>query len=163
MRRGVAGSALVSGMMLAAVAVAASSPARADEFRTYSKAAAFDDIKFELNNAIVDRGLTVDNTGRIGEMLERTGADVGSTKKIYKNAEFLTFCSAKLSRQMMEADPANVGFCPYVVFVYEAEAKPGTTVVGYRRPMSASGSEATKKALGEIDALLDGIVKDAVK
>ena len=67
-------------------------------------------------------------------MLERTGADVGSTKKIYANAEFFMFCSAKLSRAMIEADPANVGYCPYVVFLYEAAEKPGEIVVGYRRP-----------------------------
>ena len=76
--------------------------------------------------------------------------------------EFLTFCSAKLSRAMMEADLANVGFCPYVVFVYEAAGKPGETVVGYRRP-AITGNDASKAALAEIDKLLDGIVKDAVK
>jgi hypothetical protein len=50
-----------------------------------------------------------------------------------------------------------------VVFIYEAAAKPGETVVGYRRPSVVSSSEASKKALADIDALLDGIVKDAVK
>ena len=136
--------------------------ALAEDVRTYAKKAPFEDVKFELTNAIIDRGLTVDYTGLIGRMLERTGADVGSTRPLYRQAEFLTFCSAKLSRAMMEADLANVGFCPYVVFIYEAAEKPGETVIGYRRP-SSSGSEASKKALAEIDALLDGIVRDAVK
>ena len=136
--------------------------ASADDVRTYAKRAAFEDVKFELTNAIIDRGLAIDFTGQIGRMLERTGADVGSTKPLYKQAEFFAFCSAKLSRAMMEADLANVGFCPYVVFVYEAAEKPGETVIGYRRP-SGSGSDASKKALAEIDALLDGIIRDAVK
>jgi hypothetical protein len=140
----------VAAMALAALSVAAP----AQEIRTYAK--------FELTNAIIGRGLTIDYTGQIGKMLERTGADVGSTKPLYAHAEFMTFCSAKLSRAMMEADAANIAFCPYVVFVYEAADKPGETVVGYRRPTPV-GNEASKKALAEIDALLDGIVKEAVK
>jgi hypothetical protein len=134
----------------------------AQELRTYSKKSTFEDVKFELNDAVITRGLAIDYTGQINRMLERTGADVGSTKRIYANAEFYMFCSAKYSRAMMEADPANVGFCPYVVFLYEAADKPGEIVVGYRRP-PITGNDATRKALADIDALLDGIVKDAVK
>jgi hypothetical protein len=134
----------------------------AEEVRSYSKQAAFDDVKFELTNSIINRGLKVDYTGEIGKMLERTGADIGATKPLYKQAEFVTFCSAKLSRAMMEADPRNVGYCPYVVFLYEAVDKPGEIVAGYRRPVGGA-DDASKKALAEVDALLDGIVKDAVK
>ncbi len=150
----------------AAVAVAAiatlAGAAGAQEIRSYAKKAGYDDVKFELSNAVIGRGLTIDYSGQLGNMLERTGADVGSTKPLYTQAEFFTFCSAKLSRAMMEADPANIGFCPYVIFIYEAAGKPGEIVVGYRRPAPV-GNEASKKALAEIDALLDGIVKDAVK
>jgi hypothetical protein len=71
------------------------------------------------------------------------------------------FCSAKLSRAMMEADLGNIGFCPYVIFVYEAAARPGETVVGYRRPISGGGTASP--VLAEIDSLLDAIAKDAVK
>jgi hypothetical protein len=140
-----------------------SASAAAQEIRVYTKKAAFDDVKFELSNVIIGRGLTVDYTGQIGKMLERTGADLGASKPLYKQAEFMTFCSAKLSRAMMEADPTNVGYCPYVVFIYETVSSPGEIAVGYRRPMAAAGSDDTRKALADIDALLDGIVKDAVK
>ncbi len=150
-------------VLVAAVGmIALAAAAAGQEVRSYSKKAAFDDVKFELTNAIIARGLTVDYTGAIGKMLERTGADVGSAKPLYANAEFFTFCSAKLSRAMMEADLGNVGFCPYVVFIYEAAGKPGETVVGYRRPAMV-GSDASKAALAEIDKLLDGIATDAVK
>ncbi len=147
----------------AAGLVCLASAAAADEVRSYAKKAAFEDVKFELGNAIIARGLAVDYTGQIGRMLERTGADVGSTKPIYAHAEFVTFCSAKLSRAMMEADPANIAYCPYVIFIYEAADRPGETVVGYRRPQSAGGDEAARKALADIDALLDGIVREAAK
>jgi hypothetical protein len=136
--------------------------ASADEIRSYQKQATFDDVKFDLNNAIISRGFAIDFTGNIGNMLERTGPDVGSTKPIYKNAEFVGFCSAKLSRASMEADPANIGSCPYVIFIYEAAAKPGEVVVGYRRPV-ARGNDASLQALAQIDVLLDDIVKEAAK
>jgi hypothetical protein len=62
----------------------------------------------------------------------------------------------------MEADPVNVGFCPYVVFIYETAASPGTIHVGYRRP-NLQGSAQSKAALQAVGKLLDGIAKDAVK
>lgn len=148
--------------MATAVLTFAAGAVSAQEIRSYRKAAAFDDVKFDLTSAITDKGLAIDHVGQLGKMLERTGADVGSTKPIYTHAEFITFCSAKYSRRMMEADPGNIGFCPYVVFIYEAADKPGETVVGYRRP-TPTGGEASRQALADIDTLLDGIVQEAVK
>ena len=149
-------------LMLGGFLLTASSNVSAQELKTYSKKGGYEDVKFELNDAIIRRGLAIDYTGHINKMLERTGADVGSTKRVYNNAEFFLFCSAKLSRDMIEANPANVGYCPYVVFLYEAADKPGEIVVGYRRP-PLQGEAASQKALAAIDTLLDGIVKDAVK
>ena len=126
----------------------------AQEIVTYTKKAGFEDVKFDLTNAITNRGLVIDSNGNVGRMLDRTGADVGSTKPIYKAAEYFAFCSAKVSREIMEADPKNLAFCPFVMFVYETAAKPGEVVVGYRRPAAAMKSVA---------ALLDGIAKEAVK
>lgn len=148
--------------VLTTLTALAAAPAVAQEVRTYSKTADYDDVRFELTNAIIDRGLTIDYNGHIGKMLDRTGADVGSDKPIYKAAEFFTFCSAKLSRQMMETDARNIAFCPYVVFIYESVGEPGVVVVGYRRP-SGSGSPETKGALAEVDALLDGIAREALQ
>ena len=134
--------------------------ALADDVRSYTSTAPFDEIKFELSNAIISRGLTIDYSGDIARMLERTGPAVGSVKQLYNRAEFVMFCSAKLSRGMMESDLANIGFCPYIVFLYEAAGRPGETVVGYRRPVSAT---APSPSLTDVDALLDAIVRDAVK
>jgi hypothetical protein len=131
----------------------------AQDVRSYTTQAPFDDVKFELSNAIISRGFNIDYTGDIGRMLERTGPDVGSSKPLYAKAEFMMFCSAKLSRAMIEANLANIGFCPYVVFIYTAAGKPEESVVGYRRPTP----NAAAPALAEIDALLDGIVREAVK
>lgn len=153
--------AIAAGALALTAAMVA--PAAADDMRLFEKQGAFADVKSDLANAIVNRGLVNDYTGNIGGMLARTGADVGSTKPIYKSAEYLTFCSAKLSRAMMEADPTNMGFCPFVVFAYEPADKPGTVVVGYRVPSSAKGSDATKKVLVEVEKVLEGIAKEATK
>lgn len=150
-------------LAIALLALSASaSDLHAQDVRTYAKAAAYEDVKLDLTNAIASRGLAIEFNGQLGKMLDRTGPDVGSTRQIYSHAEFFSFCSAKYSRRMMEADPLNIGFCPFVVFMYEAADAPGTTVVGYRRP-TPRGEDASTKALAEIDALLDGIVKEAVE
>ena len=60
----------------------------------------------------------------------------------------------------MEADAANIAFCPYVLFVYELADKPGTVTVGFRR-MPETGSDATRQALAAVNALLDEIVREA--
>jgi uncharacterized protein (DUF302 family) len=149
-------------LCLGAALIALSPIASAQDLKTYAKKGDYEEVKFELSDAIIRRGLAIDYTGQLNKMLERTGADVGSSKQIYRNAEFFMFCSAKFSRDMMEADPANIGYCPYVVFVYEAAATPGEIVVGYRRPPRNREGQS-ERALAAIDQLLDGIIKDAVK
>ncbi len=153
---------LIAAAALVALLAVFASAAAAQELKVYRKAGSFDDVKFDVSNAITNRGLVTDFTGNVGAMLDRTGKDVGSTKQVYKRAEYVSFCSAKLSRDMIEADAANAGFCPYIVFLYETAAKPGEIVVGYRRLPSA-GNPATIKAFTAINALLDGIAKEAVK
>jgi uncharacterized protein (DUF302 family) len=151
---------VIAGAIAIVLAVAPASAA--DELVTRSKAGSFEDVKFDLTNAIIDHGLVVDHTGNIAGMLERTGADVGSTKQLYRHAEYFVFCSAKLSREMMEADPTNVGICPFVVFAYERADKPGEIVVGFRNP-PARGGDASRKSLEAVGALLKDIIEAAMK
>lgn len=145
----------------AAIAALAPPPAHAEDVlkRTTVKGD-FAGVRADLQDAIVNQGLKIDYNGKIGDMLKRTGADVGSSKEIYSDAEYFTFCSAKLSRSMMEADAANVGMCPYMMFVYATPDKPGEVTIGYRAA-AMRGNDASQKALGEINKLLDTIVKDA--
>ncbi|MCP4934659.1 MAG: DUF302 domain-containing protein [bacterium] len=128
--------------------------------KSYSTQGEFEEVIQDVEDAIVNAGLNIDYRGKIGEMLDRTRKDLGGTTKIYNGAQFMQFCSARLSRRMMEADPANMGVCPYIVYVYKTTKKPGTVVVGYKRPQGAAG-EASQKALNAIDTLLNAIVKEA--
>jgi hypothetical protein len=129
---------------------------------TYSKAAKFDDVRDDLKLAIEGKGLVIDHQSFVGRMLERTGKDVGSARKLYTEAQAFTFCSAALSRKTMEADAANVSFCPYNMVVYATAQQPGTVHVAYRRPWRPDGSAASKAALKEVEALLDGIAREAL-
>jgi uncharacterized protein (DUF302 family) len=130
---------------------------------TYSKKGAkFDDVRDELKLAIEGKGLVIDYESYVNRMLERTGKDVGSTRKLYADAQAFVFCSAALSRKTMEADPANVSLCPYSMMVYATAADPGTVRVSYRRPWRPDGSAASKAALKEVEALLDAIARKAL-
>lgn len=152
-------AAVCAGLFMAGIGLSA--PVVAADAVMYSRSGStYEDVRLELENAIIGEGLKIDYTGNIAGMLERTGKDVGSNAPIYLKAEFFTFCSAKLSRQMMEADPANMSQCPYVVFIYQRAATVKEVTVGYRK-LKAEGRG--KKALDEINAMLDRIAKSATK
>lgn len=137
--------------ILALTALAAG-PALADEALTTPYDGSFEDATFAVESAIVGQGLVIDYTSHVGDMLNRTGKDVGSGAVIFDNADIFIFCSAVVSRQVMEADPANIVHCPYGIFVTE---KDGAVTIGHRDypdgPMQA------------VEDLLKGIVAEAVE
>lgn len=110
----------------------------------------FEDAAFAVESAIVDRGLVIDFVSHVGDMLARTGADVGSRTKIFDAADIFLFCSAVVSREVMEADPMNIEFCPYAIFVTERD---GQVTIGHRTYPDGP--------MQKVEALLRGIAKDA--
>ena len=134
-----------------AVLVASATAGHADGATTYAFDGAFEDAAFGVESAIVDRGLVIDYVSHVGEMLARTGADVGSDKMLFEEADIFLFCSAVLSRKVMEADPMNIAHCPYGVFVAEIG---GEVSVGYRNLPDGP--------MQEVQALLDEIAREAV-
>jgi hypothetical protein len=146
---------------LPACATAPTGPTGADHLKLYTVKRDFDAVKEDVEIAITNRGLVIDHTSHIGAMLERTGKDLGTNKPIYGNAGSMQFCSATVSRRSMEADPANIVFCPYIIVYYTLYHDPKTVYVGYRRPVPA-GSETSRASIKEIENLLDGIVKEAL-
>lgn len=136
-------------------------PAFAGATKTYTVKGTFADVVLDVESTLVGRGLYIDLKGNVGSMLNRTGKDVGSGKEIYTGATYFSFCSAVLSRKMMEADSSLMGLCPYIVFAYETKAKPGEVVVGFRK-LANGGAGDAEKVLTEIDTWLDGMVREAV-
>lgn len=120
----------------------------------------FQDVRDAVEAAIEGKGLKINHTNKIAEMLERTGKDLGATKQIYVNGEQFEFCSATISRQMMEADPHAMVMCPYIVSVYTIP-NDKNVYIAYRKP-AASNNPALKNALADVDKLLTEIIKDAM-
>ncbi|MDA1090061.1 MAG: DUF302 domain-containing protein [Proteobacteria bacterium] len=132
------------------------------DLKLYNTKGNFNEVKEAVADGILNRGFVIDYHGFVGNMLKRTGKDVGSAKALYKDAEFYQFCSASLTRKAIEADPRNIGYCPYVVVVYELASTAGTVHVGYRQP-GMVGSAESKEAMATIDKLLDDIAREATK
>ena len=110
----------------------------------------FDDATFAVESAIVGKGLVIDSVSHVGDMLNRTGQDVGSEVTIFDKADIFLFCSAVISREVMEADPMNIEFCPYGIFVTDRE---GQVMVGYRSYPDGP--------MQKVQALLTDIVAEA--
>jgi uncharacterized protein (DUF302 family) len=136
---------------LVAVLMLATGPALADSATTYTYDGSFDDAAFGVESAIVGRGLVIDYVSHTGEMLARTAGDVGSDIDLFDEADIYLFCSAVLSRKVMEADPMNIAHCPYGIFVMQRD---GVVSVGYRNLPDGP--------MQEVQALLDDIVREAV-
>jgi uncharacterized protein (DUF302 family) len=124
--------------------------------------AEFADVKERVVMALENRGLVLNYTARVGDMLERTGRDTGRERPVYGKAEVLEFCSAAISRDTMEADPRNIVFCPYAIAIYTEPQAPGTVHLAYRTPV-ASGSDRSIRALRAIEELLAGVVNEALQ
>jgi uncharacterized protein (DUF302 family) len=118
----------------------------------------FEDVYFDLKNSTVDEGLVIESILHVSDILHRAGMDAGSTKAVYLNGQTLGFCSASLSRAAVNADPHNLTFCPYSIFIFEVTDTPNIITVGYRKLTGATNAQS-KKTLGSINKLLDSIVK----
>ncbi|EPX83351.1 hypothetical protein [Salipiger mucosus] len=139
---------------LATLLLIAGLPAAAQEAVTYQTDQSFEDVTFGLENAIIDAGLVVDHVSHVGEMLARTREDVGSDVELYEAADVYSFCSAQVSRAVMEADPMNIMFCPYDIFVMVRHDDPEVTTIGYRA--------FPEGEMQQVQEMLDGIAKAAI-
>lgn len=135
--------ALAAGMLAAC-------PAVAQEAVTYPFDGSFAEAEFAVEAAIVNQGLVIDYVSRVGDMLNRTGEDVGSEVELFDAANIYIFCSAVLSRKVMEADPMNLAHCPYGIFVAQRGEE---VMVGYRN--------YPEGPMQEVETLLREIVSDA--
>lgn len=136
--------AFLSGVLLC-------TPAFADELILTPTDMSFEDAAFAVESAIVGRGLVIDYTSHVGDMLERTREDMGSDTVLFTNANIYLFCSAATSRAVMEADWRNVAYCPYGVQVIE---RPG-------EPVTISYTHRDAESMAPVNALLAEIVDEA--
>ena len=136
-------------------------------YRVHTKAAKYEDVRDDLKDAIINKGLVIDYVGHFNAMLERTAADTGSVtplgaKSPYKNAEYMQFCPAKLTHEAVSATPFAIANCPIAIFVYEVAADPGKINVGYRLPV-ATPSKLMRQVNDKLIQLLDDIAREATR
>lgn len=151
---------ILAGLTLCPPALALEPDHVTPHMRLYSVEGDFQLYRDALEIAITGRGIVINNVAHIADMLRRT-RDAVEGEPVYRHAQALEFCSAVHSRRMMEADPRNIVYCPYVIVLYETVEEPGVIHMGYRRPAGA-GDEASRERLERVESLLDGIVREAL-
>ena len=149
------------GLVVALMFLCLTHAAAADPVVEARAKGSFDEVKQLLVIAIEGQGLVVDHVSNVGEMLARTGRDLGATTRIYERAEVLQFCSANYSRQLMSTDPRLLAFCPFGVSIYTLPGETDTVHVVYRRMQAEGVSPAVAEALKKVDAVLSEILRDA--
>ncbi len=120
----------------------------------------FDDVWESLKFALNERGLVISSVSHIREMLERTGKALGRTKKIYGRAKVMEFCSAVISRDMLERNPHFISFCPYQIMVYTLPDNDERVYLSYRRLIWKDNKDAD--VLKTVEELLEGLIQDVI-
>ena len=147
-------------LFLGLITVGPSSLLADDPYAVHTSDAGFEEVMDNLKLAIQERGMYINNVMHMGEMLERTGGDLGFDRQIYLKAKSVEFCSAVLSRKMTAEKPSRIVNCPFIVSVYVLPDRPDATYVAYRK---VPGSEAEQSAvMAEIAAMLEGVAEAAV-
>jgi len=136
--------------------------AEGSHMSVFVRPGSFADAKEAVEMAITGRGFVINNISHVGNMLERTGKDLGDGKKVFVHAEALEFCSATVSRQMMEADPDNIVFCPYIISIFVVPEKPNEVRIAFRKTQLV-GTAASQKALKDVNELLTELITEALQ
>jgi uncharacterized protein (DUF302 family) len=147
-------------LLFAGAALAFSAAAPADDYAVYESDSSFQDVLDGLKLAIQERGMYINNVMHMGEMLERTGKDLGMDEVIYTNAESVEFCSAVLSRKMTAEDPTRIVNCPFIIAVYTLPDQPDTTYVVHRTVSAAE--TAGSAVMQEVADMLRSVAEGAV-
>lgn len=133
----------------------------ADNYAAVFKAhGTYQEVRDQVQASIEGKGLKINTTHKIADMLDRTGKDIGATKRVYEHAEQFDFCSADISRRMMEADPHAIAMCPYLISVYKLPQEKHV-YIAYRRP-AATKNPRLKKVLVDVDKMMTEIIKEAM-
>ena len=132
----------------------------ADHYAVYVSESGFEDAMEGLKMAIQERGMYINNVMNMGEMLERTGKDLGMETPLYDQAESIEFCSAVLSREMSSENPVQVVNCPFIIALYTLPGEPDRTYLVHRR--IAAEEIASSPAMAKVAAMLSGVAEAAI-
>jgi len=125
-----------------------------------SVVADYDQVWDDLTMTLNSRGLVISSVSHVGEMLARTGKALGRTKAIFARANVMEFCSAVISRDMMEDNPHYIAFCPYQIMVYSLPDEPGRVYLAYRRLIWGNGKN--RQRLERVEKLLTSLIAETI-
>lgn len=128
----------------------------------YSAAGTFEDFRDDISDAILERGMVISSVSHVGEMLERTGKDLGDSRPVYLKAEVLEFCNAVISRHALKADPHSIVYCPYKIAIYSLPDAPERVYPAYPR-LRASVAGEPETALKAVEDMLRTIIEGVVE
>jgi uncharacterized protein (DUF302 family) len=134
--------------------------AHANQFNTVQSSEPYEDVMENVKDAIIGRGLNISNVLAAGEMLNRTGHDLGYDRNVFKHAESIEFCSANLSHQLVSINPNNMVLCPFTISVYQLSGDSETVHVTYRTPDAGKDSA---EVIRKVDQLIKSIVQEATE
>lgn len=136
-------------LLLLALALAfAAAQSRADEIVVHElKPASFADARVALLDALIDEGLAPPAVSQFGAMLRRSAADLGYPPELYDNAEIFSFCSVKISSQLVQEDRRHIALCPLTIAVYALPERPGLVFLAYRPPTLTSPAATQAREL----------------
>lgn len=129
-------------------------------YAVYTSESEHADVMEGLKMAIQERGMYINNVMNMGEMLERTGKDLGMETPLYREAESVEFCSAVISREMSTENPAHVVNCPFIIAVYTLPDDSDTTYVVHRE--IPADQIASSPAMAKVAEMLRSVAEAAV-
>lgn len=121
----------------------------------------YEDVKEQLVFAIEQSGLAVSNVSAVGQMLERTRADLGVSTSAHASAEIVQFCSAATAHAAAQVEPHLIALCPYSLAIYTLAGETGRVYISHRAMAMPGVTAEVAAVLRRAQALIDGIL-DAV-
>ncbi len=124
-----------------------------DPYAVYKSASPFADVMQALTMAIEEKGMYINNVMHMGEMLERTGKDLGMDQRIYAHAESIEFCSALLSRKMTSENPHRIVNCPFIISAYVLPGEADVTYIVHRKVNMGDAEGVMKEVASMLESL----------
>ena len=134
--------------------------ANASQFDVVQSSDAYEDVMENIKDAIIGRGLNISNVLHAGEMLNRTGPDLGYDKNVFEHAETIEFCSASLSHELVSINPNNMVMCPFTISVYQLTGDTETVHITYRTP---DAGEESAGVISKVTRLIKSIIEEATE
>ncbi len=146
----------------------------------------YEDIRSNLIDAIEQKAINISKIYHASDMLNRTQEEVFNIKtfynkaisnfdkmlntppdsknkkavqQIYKKAEIIAFCSAKISHELVIANPLNISLCPFEIALYTLNSSPNQTHIVYTE-LSAL-DQKSQKSTTDANELIKSLVQSA--